>query len=202
MVPKGRYDKEVALNQEFLDTEGITSVISYTNTIGQSIPDEFVPESKLSQLYSQHYSRFIISLDTEEGREECFELVDKVKQISESYYGTDYVFAGDLVSTEDLMKAITADDIKVNFLAILFVFIILVVTFKSVTIPIILTVVIETSIWINLSIPYFTGKSIYYMGYLIISSVQLGATIDYAILFTERYKEHRMELAKIPAVIE
>ncbi len=202
MVKKGEYEKELQLNQTFKAMDKVTSVISYANSVGMSIPSEFVPDSKLSQLYSENYSRFILSLDTEEGKEGCFELVDEIRNATKEYYGEDYCLVGNLVSTEDLKAAITVDDLKVNFLAIAFVFVILMLTFKSISIPIILTVVIEASIWINLSVPYFGGNSLYYIGYLIISSVQLGATIDYAILLTERYKEKREELACKPAIFE
>ena len=99
--------------------------------------------------------------------------------------------AGDLASTEDLKNTITQDNERVNLLAIAFVFAILVVNFKSIFIPILLTAVIELSIWMNLSFPYFQLTMLHYIGYLIISSVQLGATIDYAILFTSRYLEER-----------
>ena len=202
MVKKGEYDKEIALNQRFQDMTGVTSVISYVNTVGESIPEEFVPESKRAQLYSENYSRFILSLDTKEGKSGCFELINEIREVTKSYYGEDFCFVGDLVSTEDLKTTITADDVKVNFLAVVFVFVILVITFKSISIPIILTLVIEASIWINLAVPYFGGGSLYYIGYLIISSVQLGATIDYAILLTERYKEKRMEYKKKEAILE
>ena len=104
--------------------------------------------------------------------------------------------AGDLASTEDLKTTITADNTRVNFLAIAFVFLILVINFKSISIPVILTVVIELSIWINVAIPYFSSTTLHYIGYLIISSVQLGATIDYAILLTSRYMDERKALPK------
>ncbi|WP_310605160.1 efflux RND transporter permease subunit [Anaerosporobacter sp.] len=202
MVKRGEYSKEVALNKAFLEMDDVTSVISYSNTVGESVPEEFVPSSKLSQLYSENYSRFVLSLDTEEGLEGCFELIDRIRDVTEYYYGDEYHLAGDLVSTEDLKQTITADERKVNFLAIAFVFLILMFSFKSITIPIILTLVIETSIWINLAVPYFGSDTLYYIGYLIVSSVQLGATIDYAILLTERYKEKRVEHAKKEAIIE
>lgn len=100
------------------------------------------------------------------------------------------------------MDTITADMVKVNLVAIGAVFLVLLFTMKSVAIPIILVLSIETAIWINLSIPYFSGSTIFYIAYLIISSIQLGATVDYAILFTERYKENRNTLNKKQAVIE
>ena len=100
------------------------------------------------------------------------------------------------------MDTITADMIKVNLLAIGAVFIVLLLTMKSITVPIILVLNIETAIWLNLSVPYFADKPVYYIAYLIISSVQLGATVDYAILMTERYKENRSALEKREAVVQ
>lgn len=100
------------------------------------------------------------------------------------------------MSTEDLKTTITQDNTKVNFLAIAFVFCILLVNFKSLSLPVILTLVIESSIWINLGIPYFRGQTLFYIGYLIISTVQLGATIDYAILFSDRYMDFRKTFPK------
>lgn len=78
---------------------------------------------------------------------------------------------------------------KVNFIAIAAVFVVLLITMKSLSLPVILVLSIETAIWINMAIPYFEGSPIFYIAYLIISSIQLGATVDYAILFTDRYRE-------------
>ena len=100
------------------------------------------------------------------------------------------------------MDTITADMAKVNLVAIGAVFVVLLLTMRSISLPVILVLSIETAIWINLSLPYFTGTSIFYIAYLIISSVQLGATVDYAILFTERYKEYRESLNKKDAIIQ
>lgn len=91
---------------------------------------------------------------------------------------------------------------KVNLIAIGAVFIVLLFSFKSVSLPVILVLGIETAIWINLSIPYFAGQTIFYISYLIISSIQLGATVDYAILFTDRYLEFRGHMNKKEAIIQ
>ena len=191
MVPKGDISKETQLNDALKSDPGVISVISYVNTVGASIPENFVPEEALSQLYSEHYSRFVVTLDTEEIEDGWADKIDRVREICEEYYGDEVLIAGDLASTEDLKDTITVDNTRVNILAILFVFVILVVNFKSIILPIILTLVIELSIWINLSVPYFQSTTLHYIGYLIISSVQLGATIDYAILLTGRYLEER-----------
>lgn len=90
--------------------------------------------------------------------------------------------------------------VKVNLVAIGAVVIVLLLTMKSISLPILLVASIETAIWIGLSIPYFCSTPLFYISYLIISSIQLGATVDYAILFTERYLEHRKEYTKKEAV--
>ena len=196
MVPKGDMEKEVALNDEFKNMDCITSVISYVNSVGSSIPEQYVPDSSLSQLYSENYSRYVLSLDTEEIETDWYEKVNEVRDTAEKYYGDDVQYAGDLVSTEDLKTTIVKDNESVNLLARGFVFLILLFNFKSLIIPIVLTIVIEVSIWINLTVPYFSGTTIFYIAYLIINSVQLGATIDYAILLTDRYNEYRKTMSK------
>lgn len=202
LVPKGDISKEQQLNDALKADPDVTSVISYVNTVGASIPEDFVPEESLSQLYSQHYSRFVVSLDTEEVEDRWADKVDELHTICEKYYGDKALIAGDLASTEDLKDTITVDNTRVNILAILFVFVILVLNFKSVSIPVILTLVIELSIWINLSVPYLQSTTLHYIGYLIISSVQLGATIDYAILLTGRYMDERKTKKRKDAAIE
>ena len=191
MVPKGDLAKEQQMNEELKNNKNVTSVISYVNTVGSTIPDGFVPSESLSQLYSEHYSRFMVTVDTEEIQDGWTDKLDEIYGICEKYYGDDALIAGDLASTKDLKDTITVDNSRVNLMAIGFVFVILLFNFKSLLIPIILTLVIELSIWINLSIPYFQSTTLHYIAYLIISSVQLGATIDYAILFTSRYLDER-----------
>ena len=202
LVPKGDISKEQQLNDELKANPDVTSIISYVNIVGASIPEDFVPEESLSQLYSQHYSRFVVSLDTEEVEDGWADKVDELHTICEKYYGDEAMIAGDLASTEDLKDTITVDNTRVNILAILFVFVILVLNFKSISIPVILTLVIELSIWINLSVPYLQSTTLHYIGYLIISSVQLGATIDYAILLTGRYMDERKTKKRKDAAIE
>ena len=196
MVPKGDMEKEIAMNEELKKLDCVTSVVSYVNSVGNAIPSSFLPSETVSRLYSAHYSRFVITMEAEEKDPDWYEKVNDIRNIGEKYYGDKIQYAGDLVSTEDLKTTITQDNAKVNFLAIAFVFCILLVNFKSLSLPVILTLVIESSIWINLGIPYFRGQTLFYIGYLIISTVQLGATIDYAILFSDRYMDFRKTLPK------
>ena len=196
MVPKGDMEKEIAMNEELKKLDCVTSVVSYVNSVGNAIPSSFLPSETVSRLYSAHYSRFVITMEAEEKDPDWYEKVNDIRNIGEKYYGDKIQYAGDLVSTGELKTMITQDNAKVNFLAIAFVFCILLVNFKSLSLPVILTLVIESSIWINLGIPYFRGQTLFYIGYLIISTVQLGATIDYAILFSDRYMDFRKTLSK------
>ena len=196
MVPKGDMEKEIAMNEELKKLDCVTSVVSYVNSVGNAIPSSFLPSETVSRLYSAHYSRFVITMEAEEKDPDWYEKVNDIRNIGEKYYGDKIQYAGDLVSTEDLKTTITQDNTKVNFLALAFVFCILLVNFKSLSLPVILTLVIESSIWINLGIPYFRGQTLFYIGYLIISTVQLGATIDYAILFSDRYMDFRKTFPK------
>ena len=128
--------------------------------------------------------------------------VEKIRNVAEAHYPGGSYLAGGGVSTYDLMDTITADMSKVNFLAIGAVFLVLLLTMKSFLIPLLLVIGIETAIWLNLSVPYFMDSTVFYIAYLIISSVQLGATVDYAILMTDRYMENRLTLAKRDAIVQ
>ena len=178
------------------------------NTGGAEIPEEYLDEEILSQLVSENYDRLVVSVETDYEGEETFELIEEIRNILDEYYSDEYYLAGEGISTYDLMDTITADTVKVNLIAIGAVFLVLLLSMKSVTLPVILVLTIETAIWVNMAIPYFWGSTIFYIAYLIISSIQLGATVDYAILLTDRYMEFRQSMHKkeavtkvIPAVI-
>lgn len=200
LVPRGDTATETALSDELHELPQITSIISYVDMTGAEIPLEYLDEDTLSQLMSENYSRMVLSVDAFYEGEETFSLVEKIRDIAQSYYPDTWHLAGEGVSTYDLMDTVTADMVKVNLAAIAAVFIVLLLTMKSVTLPVILVLSIETAIWLNLSCPYFMDQTIFYIAYLIISSIQLGATVDYAILMTDRYKENRQSLSKKEAV--
>jgi len=202
MVPKDDLAVQTDLSDELHTLPQITSIISYVDLAGAEIPMEYLDEDTLSQLVSENYSRMVLSVKASYEGEETFKLVEKIRSIAESYYPGAYYLAGEGVSTYDLMQTVTADMVKVNIVAIAAVFLVLLMTLKSLSLPIILVLSIETAIWINLAVPYFMGSTVFYIAYLIISSIQLGATVDYAILMTDRYKESRQTLGKKDAVVE
>lgn len=202
MVPKGDLEKEKKISDELKNIEEVTSILSYVDNAGSEVPMEYLDSETLDKLISDNYSRMVISVKSDYEGEEAFSLVKKIRALSKKYYGDKYYLAGETVSTYDLMETVTEDTVRVNAIAIIAVFIVLLLTMKSLSIPVILVMAIETAIWINLSIPYISGTPLFYIGYLIISSVQLGATVDYAILLTSRYMEDRKNYSKKDSIIE
>lgn len=202
MVPKGNLAKEKLMAEEIDHLDGVTSIISYVTSVSPTIPVEYAPHEKVSKLISKNYSRMIINVDIEEESEETFHFIDNLENIANRYYKDEYLLAGSSISTYDLKQVVIMDNKRVNKVAIISIAIILLITFKSISLPFILLLVIETSIWINLSYIYFKGGEMSFIAYLIISSIQLGATIDYAILFTDQYLENRKKMNKKKSVIE
>lgn len=202
LVPKKSTAVQKELSDELKELPQVTNIMSYVDTVGAEIPDSYLDSETLSKLNSKNYTRMVLSVEEDYEGEETFKLVKTIRKTAEKYYGDQWYLAGEGVSTYDLMNTVTSDMTKVNLLAIGAVFLVLVLTTKSLILPVILVLAIETAIWINLSIPYFAGSTIFYIAYLIISSIQLGATVDYAILFSERYKEERETKDKKQAVIQ
>ena len=200
LVPNGSRQTEKALSDELKTLPQVQDIISYVDTVGAEIPEQYLDSETYSMLCSDDYSRMVVSVDADYEGKETFDLVQNIRDICEKYYSDEYYLAGEGVSTYDLMETVTSDMIKVNLIAIAAVFIVLLLTMKSVSLPVILVLAIETAIWLNLSLPYFKSSGVFYIAYLIISSIQLGATVDYAILMTDRYKEFRREMPKKEAV--
>ena len=202
MVPRGDTAKEKELSDKLQELPQVKSVISYVDLAGPEVPDTYLEADQLSQLESDNYSRMVISVEADLAGDETFDLVREIRADAQEYYPDTWYLAGEGVSAYDLMDTITADTAKVNLVAIAAVFLVLLLTMKSVTLPVILVLGIETAIWINLSVPYFTGQHVFYIAYLIISSIQLGATVDYAILFSDRYSEYREQYGRRRSIVE
>ena len=200
LVPEGDTARQQELSQALHSLPEVTRVLSYVDNAGASIPPEFVPSDLLSLLVSGGYSRMVLTVNADTEGDAAFGLVERVRATVEQFYPGQYSLAGQGVSTYDLMDTITADMVKVNLLAIGAVFLILLLMKRQLLLPMILVLSIETAIWINLSIPYFRGQVVFYIAYLIISTIQLGATVDYAILFSDRYQEFRETLDRRQAI--
>ena len=202
MVPAGDTATEKELSNELHTLPQVSDIISYVDLAGAEVPLEYLDEKTISQLISEDYSRMVISVNADYEGQETFDLIQKIRDIASEYYPNEYYLAGEGVSTYDLMNTVMDDMLKVNMLAIGAVFLVLLVSLHSISLPVILVLSIETAIWLNLSVPYFMDTTIFDIAYLIISSIQLGATVDYAILMTDRYKENRQSFDKKQAVVQ
>ena len=199
LVPRGDPGAEAKMAEELAGIDHVTSVLSYAGTVG-AVPEGFLDESIVSQFYSDGYARIIMYTDTSEEGDEAFAVVEQVRATADKYYSESWL-CGQSANLYDMRDVVTADSTLVNWIAIGFIFLTLLVTFKSATLPFILLFVIEAAIWINLSVPYFADQPLVYIGYLVINTVQLGATIDYAILMANGYTANRRTMGKREAVV-
>lgn len=155
------------------------------------------------QLQGENYTRFVLSIDKPGEGQETYDAMEEVRGIAEQYYGKgNAVLAGGSTSARDLEVSFATDNIIISVLTALFVMIILFFTFQSAGLPVLLVLTIQGSIWINFTIPSLQGQSVYFIAYLIVSAIQMGATIDYAIVITSRYTQLKTEMPIEQAIVE
>lgn len=155
------------------------------------------------QLRGSEYHRALVYLNLPEGGDETYAFLDLIQETARRYYpeGNIYV-VGDSTTEYDFLKSFRLDNTVVSVVSILIVLAVLLFTFRSVGMPVLLILVIQGAIWINFSIPALTGTPIFFMSYLVVSSIQMGANIDYAIVIASRYMELKQEMAPREAIIE
>jgi predicted RND superfamily exporter protein len=200
LVPRGDIAREQLLGQRLEGLEHVTSVVSYTKTVGATIPSEFLDESVTNQFYSANYARLIISTDVPPEGDVSFAAMGEIRDVAQEFYGDGAYTLGRSMNLYDMKTIVQQDNLRVNLIAVVAIFLVLLVTFRSLVLPFLLLLTIEAAIWINLAIPYFTGTSINYIGYLVLNTVQLGATVDYAILLTNTYTRLRKSMPKREAI--
>ncbi len=155
-----------------------------------------------NQLEGEHYSRMLVYLDLPQESEETFAFLDRMHEIAGKYYPVQDVYVvGESVSQYDLQKCFGRDNNVVSIVSVLAVLVVLLFTFKSAGMPVLLILVIEGCIWINFSVPTLQHDNIFFLGYLIVSSIQMGANIDYAIVIASRYTELRETMLRKEAII-
>lgn len=199
LVPRGDVAAEAALSDDLAEVDNVTGVLSYASSVGAAIPQGFVGEKVTSQFYSDDYARIVVSVDTESEGDEAFATVEEIYQVVQRYYDT-FFAAGRSANLYDMQNVVAVDNVVVSLVAVVAIFLVLLITFRSLALPLVLLLAIEAGIWINLAIPYFTGTPINFIGYLVINTVQLGATIDYGILLTTHYLRARRQLPAREAV--
>lgn len=160
-------------------------------------------ESAKAQLQGKDYSRMLLYLTLPESGDETYAFLDTVRETAQRYYPDGNVYVAGNSSTEyDFEKSFARDNTVVSIVSLLIVLVVLLFTFKSAGMPLLLIVVIQGSIWINFSIPTLTGTGVFFMSYLVVSSIQMGANIDYAIVIASRYQEIKGAMSHREAMTE
>lgn len=153
------------------------------------------------QLKGENYSRLVLQLALPEESDETFDFLDKLHNMAGRYYD-DYLLVGNSTSDDDLSASFVNDNLLISILTIVFVIVVLMFTFQSAGLPVLLILVIQGSVWINFSFPYLMNDKLFFLSYLVVSSIQMGANIDYAIVIATRYTELKKVMPLKEAVVE
>ena len=202
IYPNNDMVAERRLSDELEALPYVKSVTSMANTLPEGVPEEFLPESATSLLHKNDTARMLIYIRTKGESDIAFQCTDQIRDIMKKYYPEESYVVGETPSTQDIKVTITEDNTRVNVLSLLGVFMVVMFSFHSVLIPLVVMIPIEVAIFLNMAIPYIQGVDMVYMGYIIVSSIQLGATVDYSILLTNNYIAKRKLLPKKEACIE
>jgi hypothetical protein len=172
--------------------DGVTFALSLDSALGREVPEELIPESLVSELKGDDYQIMMIGSDYKIASDEINAQIDTVNSIVKSY-DEDAMVIGEAPCTKDLITITDKDFKTVSIVSIGAIFVIILCVLKSLSLPFILVATIEFAIFINMGIPYYTGTEIPFIASVVIGTIQLGATVDYAILMTTRYKKGRYE---------
>ena len=182
-------DMEAMLN-EMEDVDGVKDALGLSSVVGSSVPQEIIPKDVRDILQSEHYQLILINSEYKTATDEVNEQITQLNEILKKY-DEGGMLIGEAPCTKDLIT-ITDHDFKVvDAISIAAIFLIIAIVFKSVSLPVILVAAIELAIFINLGIPFYTGTQLPFIAPICISTIQLGATVDYAILMTTRYRKER-----------
>ncbi|MDY2713141.1 MAG: MMPL family transporter [Candidatus Faecivivens sp.] len=182
-------DMEAMLN-EMEDVDGVKDALGLSSVVGSSVPQEIIPKDVRDILQSENYQLILINSEYKTATDEVNEQITRLNEILKKY-DEGGMLIGEAPCTKDLIT-ITDHDFKVvDAISIAAIFLIIAIVFKSISLPVILVAAIELAIFINLGIPFYTGTQLPFIAPICISTIQLGATVDYAILMTTRYRKER-----------
>jgi uncharacterized protein len=201
LVPNETVDQEISLVTDLLLNPNITSVNALVTTVDPMIPRSMLPSDLLQSYVGPTHSRIIIQTTILDEQSTMFPFISDLDNILSSHYDT-YYYVGTYSAIHDIQSSIMDQELVITLLSILAVGLIIGLMFKSISLPIILIGVIQTAVWLNVSYLYWMDISVFYIGYLVVMSLQLGATIDYAVLLTSRYIEHRKSMNPKEAMTE
>ena len=186
----------------FLDSMVTEEYVTLDETLSQELAEQSgqIKDGQL-QLESEQYSRMLVFLNLPEEGEETFAFLEKTKKLANQYYEEVHL-VGNPTSNQDLSSVFSRDNIVISILSALFVVIVLLITFKNVAAPIYLIIIIQSAIFINFSFPYIQDKPLFFIGYLVVSAIQMGANVDYAIVITNRYINLKNKMQPKDAIVQ
>ena len=169
----------------------------------QAAIDDLFSQLELAQAQLQNdaYSRMVVYLTLPEEGEETYAFLSHIRSVIGQYYEDDYYVIGNSTSSRDLSASFITDNLLISILSAFFVIVVLLFTFQSAGLPVLLIIVIQGSIWINFSFPTLTGQPLYFLGYLIVNAIMMGANIDYAIVISSHYQELKAHMPHKEAII-
>lgn len=179
-----------SLMKEMEKVNGVQFAMGLNSLVGPAIPDEVIPEDIKGKLKSDDWQIMLVGSEYEVASDAVNDQITELNKIVEKY-DENAMLIGEAPATKDLIEITDKDFKVVNLLSIAAIFLIIAFTFRSVTLPVILVAVIELAIMINLGISYYTGTDLSFIAPIVIGTIQLGATVDYAILMTTRYRTER-----------
>lgn len=202
LCPNTSMVKEKQLSDELKDLPDTKSVVSLASELPEGVPESILPSSLTGKLHTDRYARMLVYVRTKDESDLAFQVSDEVKAAVEKYYPQDSFVLGATPSTQDIKTSINSDYGFVNMLSLLGVALVVFLSFRSLFLPLLVLIPIEMAVFLNMTFPYLVGDSMVFMGYLIVSSLQLGATVDYSILMTNNYLDRRSGMDKREAAVE
>ena len=198
----GNYKVPIYDMFRFLEQEMHDGNVTLSGDVQDTLDDLFAQLDKAQvQLQAENYSRMVAYLSVPEESSETFAFLDKMHDMVSKYYPEDAYIVGNTTSAMDLSSSFGEDNLLISVLSALFVILVLLFTFKSAGLPVLLIFVIQGSIWINFSVPYLQDAPLYFLGYLIVNSIQMGANIDYAIVISSHYTDLKKVMHHKDAIV-
>lgn len=193
MLDKGMSAKDKEeMFKKIDDVDGVKWTLGMNSLVGAGVPDSMIPDDVKSMLESDDHELAFVCSEYESATDEVNSQIAKIDKLVKKYDDTGMVI-GEAPLMKDLEDVTNVDLVRVNAISIIAIFIIILLVFKSISLPIILVAVIEFAIFVNMAIPYYQGLSLPFVASIVIGAIQLGATVDYAILMTTRYQKERMK---------
>lgn len=189
ITPDQGRQQEHLLVEELKAIEGVDSIVALSEQVDMAIPESIIPDAVMEGFQGGDYRNMMVFLATGDDERAAFTAIDAIRETTGSHY-TEYYVAGSPAMTRDIALISRADARNVAYVSVAAITLIIAISLKSLSLPLLMVLAVQIAIWINISFLYFQNQPVSSLTPIIIGAIQLGATVDYAILFTLRYKEN------------